>query len=217
VAPAERLRRIGAIGDIHCEDAALDRALSFFDRAGVDLVVSVGDVVDGYGDADRCCELLMERGVVTVRGNHERWLLLGEMRTLPDATADVTAEHRAFLASLPAVQELDTVAGKLMLCHGVGEDDMASLNPDTSGYGLMAIPSLKELMVREDLAFMLGGHTHRRMVREFSGLTVINAGTLHRDFEPCVALLDLGALFVEFHDVGSTVTLADVQILPVPG
>ncbi|WP_224244419.1 metallophosphoesterase family protein [Hyalangium gracile] len=44
-------------------------------------------------------------------------------------------------------------------------------------------------------------HSHRRMVRTIEGLTLINAGTLHRDHEPCFALVDLSRGEVSFHDI----------------
>ena len=59
-----------------------------------------------------------------------------------------------------------------MLCHGVGTDDEAWLLPDTRGYALQDIPTLRELMLDDDVRFMIGGHTHERMVRVFPGLTV---------------------------------------------
>src|SRR5690606_36226100 len=83
------LSRIGVLGDIHCQEATLERALAFFhDELQVDAVLAVGDIVDGPGDADRTVALLREAKTLTVRGNHERWLLTGEQRPLPDATLE---------------------------------------------------------------------------------------------------------------------------------
>jgi predicted phosphodiesterase len=207
----DAVRRVGAIGDIHCEDAALERALAMFAERGVDRVLAVGDILDGRGDADRCCRLLRDAGALVVRGNHERWFLRGEMRSLPDATLSVSGETRAFLEALAPTTEIDTSAGRLLLCHGVGDDDMAALRPDTSGYALQSIYDvLRPLLVRPDLRFVVGGHTHQRMVRRFEGLTFINAGTLHRDWEPGVALIDFAARTVEHHSIGTAVTLDDI-------
>ena len=77
------LRTVGIVGDIHCEAESLKTALRFLKEANVDLILAVGDIVDGKGDANECCRLLKEFGVATVRGNHERWFLRGEMRDLP--------------------------------------------------------------------------------------------------------------------------------------
>jgi predicted phosphodiesterase len=71
------IRRFGAIGDVHAEDGLLRAALSHLESAGVDALLCVGDIVDGRGDVDACCTLLAEHGVLSVRGNHERWMLGG--------------------------------------------------------------------------------------------------------------------------------------------
>jgi predicted phosphodiesterase len=212
------LGRVGVIGDTHAEDAALEVALGALAREGVEQVLCVGDLVDGLGDVDRCCELLRRAGAIVVRGNHERWLLSGEMRDLPDATLEVSEPTRAFIESLPAVVEGDTAAGRLMLCHGVGDDDMAALRPQTAGYALQEVPTLRELMLRPDLRFAIGGHTHERMVRRFPGLTVINAGTLYREHEPCFVVVDFAERWVQFHDLlpGLRVESTPRIELPIP-
>ncbi len=54
--------------------------LAAFADLSLDAVLCVGDVVDGGGDADRCCALLSAAAVSTVRGNHDRWFLEDTMR-----------------------------------------------------------------------------------------------------------------------------------------
>ncbi|MEW6074166.1 MAG: metallophosphoesterase [Planctomycetota bacterium] len=63
--------RYGVLGDIHGNLSALNEALRCLDRAGVDVLVSTGDIV-GYGAApSECIELLRARGAVVVKGNHD--------------------------------------------------------------------------------------------------------------------------------------------------
>ena len=73
------LRRIGILGDIHCEDGRLAAALEFLQTQQLDLICAVGDIVDGPGDVNRTIDLLHEYQVIAVRGNHERWLFAGEI------------------------------------------------------------------------------------------------------------------------------------------
>jgi len=119
---SRKYRRIGFIGDIHAEDERLERALDLLASRGVELVAATGDVADGPGSVDRCCQLLESRKVVVVRGNHDRWLLAGTARDLPDATpADrVTIESRGMLAQLPDMVEFDTVQGRALLVPRAG-------------------------------------------------------------------------------------------------
>ena len=48
---------------------------------------------------------------------------------------------------------------------------------------------------------MVNGHTHRAMVRRVRHLTIVNAGTLHRNDERRAAILDFGTLTVTFFEV----------------
>ena len=209
--------RVGLLGDVHAEDVRLERALARLKNENVDDVLCVGDIADGHGDLSRTCSLLQEHKVTCVAGNHERWVLANTMRTLPlSHSVEQDEVSRVFLESLPATLSFDTHAGTAMLCHGVGDDDMAVLRRDTRGYGLQALP-LREHQLNEALSFMLCGHTHERMVRELPGLTVVNAGTLHREFDAGFAIVDFAKCEVQwFRFDGDQLHVCDLEPLPVP-
>jgi predicted phosphodiesterase len=78
------IRRVGLIGDVHAEAGLLEQSIRFLQGEGVDTLLCMGDLVDGFGDIDRCCELLEQENVYTVLGNHDRWCLRGELRNLPE-------------------------------------------------------------------------------------------------------------------------------------
>ncbi|RYE85789.1 MAG: metallophosphoesterase [Myxococcales bacterium] len=195
------IRRVGAIGDIHAEDERLARALEVLGGEAVDLIVATGDVVDGPGDVDRCCELLVAHGVQGVRGNHERWALRGPPRLSPGATdlATLTEASQRFLRWLPAERTFDTVAGRLLLCHGVGPHDMVQLRPDHHEGDLADNEAFQELARRRAWDVVIAGHTHEPMDRRLpGGVRWINAGSLCRDREPVVVVADLGTGEVRF-------------------
>lgn len=214
------LSRFAALGDLHAEDARLAAVLTWLSGQAVRAVLSVGDIVDGEGDVDRCCDLLRAHAAIAVRGNHERWLLAGELRTLRNAhhREALAPASLGFLAALPATRTLATVRGDLLLCHGVDTDDMTRLRPYDEGYALAANTALQALLAAPGPRWLVGGHTHKRMVRSFARrvgppLVVINPGTLHRDYDASFAVVDLARRRVEFHEV---VTGADdeVQLRP---
>jgi serine/threonine protein phosphatase 1 len=65
------------IGDIHGAYKALIQCfeLSGFDREN-DLLISLGDLADGWPDVDKVFnELLTVQNLVTILGNHDQWLL----------------------------------------------------------------------------------------------------------------------------------------------
>ena len=213
-----RVGRVGVIGDVHCESETLSRVLDALESMNLDAVLCVGDLVDGPGDADATLAVLETREVQCVAGNHERWFLDGERRDVADATEQVNPRSEAFLRGLPLLRFYETAAGRAMLCHGVGKDDEAWLRPDTRGYALQDIPTLRELMLDDTVQFMIGGHTHERMVRVFPGLTVVNVGTIHRKDEQTFTVIDFDALTVTVHsaaeaDLGKPI---DNQTLPLP-
>lgn len=218
-APGILPRRIGVIGDVHAEDGALRAGLAFLRRQSIDLLLQVGDIVDGPGDVDACCGLLRANGAAAVRGNHERWFLEGSMRGWPEATpiGAVNAEARAWLAALPAVRTFETAAGRLALCHGLGGDDMAGVEPDDEGYALESNDALHALLRLSSLRLVVNGHTHHRMVRRFGSLTLINAGTLCRQHQPCLTIIDLDQGVVRFHALNADLVVGPAaEIVPLP-
>jgi len=196
------LARVGILGDIHCEVARLRQCLALFQSANVDAVLAVGDIADGDGDLDETCALLKNAGVLAVAGNHERWLLAGQMRELPHATprAALSAAARAYLAALPRTRRFESPRGPVLLCHGLGEDDMSSVKPDDHGYELESNRALWELVEDETTRFVINGHTHRVMLRNISGLTILNAGSLTSDHRPVCVVADFGEGHMQLWD-----------------
>lgn len=195
------LTRFGVLGDIHTEDDALRRALDALLPMGLDAILSVGDLLDGAGDPDRTCALLRDAGVIAVTGNHDRWFLQGTPLGRADDTLELHDGHRAWLASLPSSRRFETTTGGLVLCHGIGDDDMAVFREDTDHYSIRWLDALNELCADESVALMVAGHTHERMVRTIDGLTVINAGTLHRSYAPGFVVVDLEGRRVRAFDL----------------
>lgn len=191
---------IGVIGDVHAEDKLLDKAVHFLQSKKVEKIVCVGDIVDGLGDVNECCNTLMREEILVVLGNHDRWLLKNEMRSLKEATQlDSLAEFsQSFLFSLPLTLDFSTPHGCALLCHGLGKNDMARLTPNDYGYAIEVNTDLQNLIIEQKYKYVINGHTHYKMVRNFGKLTIINAGTLKREHEPGFLLIDFVQQFVQF-------------------
>ena len=111
--------KYGILGDIHANPSALEAVLERFDQAGVERVLSVGDVV-GYGAAPSACiEILRSREAVVVRGNHDA-AVVGQIDVLYFNHAareavrwtqsQLTAVECRWLAQLPLVVDLEHCA-----------------------------------------------------------------------------------------------------------
>jgi predicted phosphodiesterase len=193
------------LGDVHCQNAELKGALRHFERERVEAVLAVGDLVDGPGDANETIGLLQEANVLAVSGNHERWLLNEELRTLPDATprAELSAKSVGYLRALPKTRHFTTVAGELLLCHGLGDNDFVGVRPDDREEAVRELPELRALEAEGRFAFVVNGHTHRPMIRRVGRLTLLNAGTLLRSHRSLCSVLDFEARRMTLFDLTS--------------
>jgi len=117
------MARLALLSDVHGNLEALRATLADIDRAGVDCVVCLGDVV-GYGpDPDACVDLVGERCDVVVRGNHDEAALEPALaaRFNPHAQAGVEHARRRLCAdrlARVAAWPSRTFAHGLELVHG---------------------------------------------------------------------------------------------------
>lgn len=207
------LRRVGVIGDVHACDKRLTHLVSFLQAQALDQLVCVGDVVNGPGDPNACAALLESAGVVTVRGNHDRWLLEGRPPLGDDVhrLEDLEPSTIAFLRALPGSLELRGADGtQLLLCHGLLDNDMNSITADDYGYALEANDELQTLLAASERRIVIKGHRHRPAVWRLKELTLIDAGSL-LDYNPtCGAIIDIPASTITSIAVrNATVELAD--------
>ncbi len=201
-APDRPLSRFALIGDVHAEDVRLEAAIALAKREGVEAMLCVGDVCDGHGDLERTIALLVEHRVLVVRGNHDRWFLTDHLRTL--RPMQLQAEHpgarEAARLWLPFI-EVHTVRGPMLLCHAIGDDDMAVLKAHTELSDVHAFSAWERIRRAGRFSLLAAGHTHDAMVRTLDRITVLNPGTLKRDDHPCVAIVDLLAGTMTLHDL----------------
>src|SRR4051794_21695845 len=151
--------RLGLISDVHGNLDALEKALEFLDAAGVDRLLSPGDLV-GYGPfPNECVALVAEREVICVAGNHN---LMATDRLAPasqgslarvtiDWTKSVLDENaRSYLETLPATAELED----LTIAHGSMDDPTVYVQPEHASAELAKLAGTSLLVL---------GHTHTPM------------------------------------------------------
>lgn len=204
------IKRLGIIGDLHGEHDRLARLLDWFAGIGVDAIICTGDVADGRGCINRSCELLHEGGVTTVAGNHDRWLLTDKVRHLEGAHCREELDDTSFeyLSTLPRWRELDTIHGKLLLCHGVLDNDMAQVWPGRSPdkpEEIRRSSELDGLLAQGDHRYLINGHMHFRLMVDFVDMTLLNAGTIKGEHAG-VTVLDLAAGTVTAYTVNDVQT-----------
>jgi putative phosphoesterase len=213
------IRRLAVIGDLHAEDRRLAGVLEWLAGQSVDAIVCTGDIADGRGCVDLSCRLLQEAQVVAVAGNHDRWLLHDRVRHIPEAhRRDLLDDQSiAYLQALPRTAELRTVAGSLLLCHGVMHNDLGKVWPGTARSPIERSAELDEVIESGLYRFLVNGHLHYRVLIDFETLLLVNAGTLKgayagfsvMDFEQdCIASYGLEARWPQL--------LAERSLTPSP-
>jgi putative phosphoesterase len=212
------LTRFALIGDVHAEDERLETAIALARSEKVEAVLCVGDVADGFGDLARTIAILEREHVRVIRGNHDRWFLADTMRTLapPVQLVSEHPEAESVARLWPPMLEVETIAGALLLCHAVGDDDMAVIRSDTHATELHWIAAWTRLTARARWRFMAAGHTHEAMVRTLDGITILNPGTLKRDKSPCTTIVDLELATMRVFDLADAHEGKLDRTFPIP-
>jgi predicted phosphodiesterase len=121
------MTKLAIISDIHSNQVALEAVLAVIDEEGADMIICTGDVV-GYGPRPKeCIDLLREREIPCLLGNHDQYVTLlmdsrverlrEEVRISVQWTqSQLPMDHLRWLAGLPMrfdIEEFD-----FALVHG---------------------------------------------------------------------------------------------------
>ena len=161
------------ISDIHSNLEALEACLAA--APAHDVVVNLGDLV-GYGThADEVVELIRERSIPCVRGNHDRWAL--ERRQVIGLRGWKGAAFRPetweFLAALPTSLSVAYGSRRVAVYHGSPAADTEYVTP------YKPIPETVDRFWDQGNADVLVlGHSHIPMVERTERGTLLNPGSI---------------------------------------
>ncbi|MCR9071428.1 MAG: metallophosphatase family protein [Alphaproteobacteria bacterium] len=175
--------RLAAIADIHGNHLALKAVLDDIDRQNVDLTVNLGDHLSSPLEAARTADLLLASQMVSIRGNHDRWILekTPEQMGASDRWAhdQLTDAHKEWLGTLPATRWIDD---RIFLCHGTPGSDTTYWLEKVRPYGVITMSPIEEIEAAAegiDCPLILCAHTHiPRAVRLRDGRLVVNPGSV---------------------------------------
>jgi putative phosphoesterase len=171
--------RVAALYDVHGNLPALEAALAEVDEAGVDLVLSGGDLLLGPQPAE-CLDRLRERGATFIRGNCDREVTGGTGWDDPlwgervKWTARRLSEKRLeFVRSWPKVVSLEVDGlGQVLFCHGSPRSDEEMILKTTPDEWL------REMLAGVEADVVVCGHTHMQFDRRVDRWRVVNAGSV---------------------------------------
>jgi putative phosphoesterase len=155
--------KVGIISDIHGDFDALQLAINRLDvEHQVERILCAGDLIGRGPNPDGVVDLIRERDIPTVRGNHDEW------------PYEIRQENKRFLKALP-MEYQETLAGvEVYMCHG---------KPGNNIWGLYETHVSRTLlnMMLDSLGVevMITGHTHIPMYIGIERGCVINPGSLY--------------------------------------
>ncbi|MBA4798535.1 MAG: metallophosphoesterase family protein [Rhizobiales bacterium] len=177
--------RFAAIADIHGNAAALEAVLADIAAQGIATsdIVNLGDCLSGPLEAGKTADILVPLGLLTVRGNHDRYLIehaAGDMHEWEaDAFRQLSPQHLDWLRSLPFDAVLRDVA---YLCHARPQDDGTYWLDQVTPEGNVVLRDRQEIEAWAEgieQPLILCGHTHLpRAVRLSDGRLIVNPGSV---------------------------------------
>ena len=228
-------RKLAVLSDIHGNLHALQAVLAKIDAMALSDVVCCGDVV-GYGAfPNECCELLQQRGIPTLAGNHDHAAIgLTDIRYFNDIakTAVVWTRDQLSAANADWLAERPYTylhAENLFFVHA------SPHKPEEWGY-VLTYGDARQSFAEFDQRFCFIGHSHQPAVvvqrdgelfcHDEAGSEIpiregerylINVGSVGqpRDRNPlaCLVVVDFDGPHIDFHRIEYDIPAAQQAIL----
>ena len=90
---------IAVISDIHGNYEALEAVLKEIDKLKVSKIYCLGDVVGYYSQVNECCDILRERGIECLMGNHDWYMSSGSFCPRSQSVNDCLAYQRKIIST----------------------------------------------------------------------------------------------------------------------
>ncbi|CAM3679948.1 metallophosphoesterase family protein [Deinococcus frigens] len=184
--------RVAVLSDVHGNAFALEAVLADIRATSPDLIVNLGDQIEGSADPARAAALQAELGATEVRGNNEEKLWPGGRR------AKISLEIGAWLATQMDAATLERLAalpltarvldGRLFACHGTPQSAWEMLlwhweNEPERGHGAGYYRArdprdLRAMIEPLNAEVVLCGHTHRPGATRVGDTLVVNSGSV---------------------------------------
>lgn len=155
--------KVGILSDIHGDYNALQLAVDRLDNQHqVEQILCAGDLVGRGPQPDKVVQLIRERGIQTVRGNHDEW------------SYGLSAENKAFLKDLPLEWRSEINGQSVFMCHGKPGNNLWGLYRDHISNTL-----LNMMLVSLGVDVLITGHTHVPLYVRVQRGCVVNPGSLY--------------------------------------
>ncbi|MBK4214506.1 metallophosphoesterase family protein [Paracoccus caeni] len=204
--PDAELGKFAIIADIHGNADALRAVIEDMARHNLDAVVNLGDCLSGPLAARETAEILMASRIISIRGNHDRWLVEQQPSEMGPsdraAHEQLDPRHLDWLAGLPEVLCFSGgLSGDVFLCHGTPNSDVTYWMEQVLPSGMVTMRSHDAIAAEAaglDASLILCGHTHiPRLVRLATGQVILNPGSIgcpaYTDDQPVFHVMETGS------------------------
>ncbi|WP_299729527.1 metallophosphoesterase family protein [uncultured Tateyamaria sp.] len=198
---------IAVIADVHGNADALRAVLADIDQLGITTILNLGDHFSGPLVAAETAQLLADRDMISISGNHDRWLIT---QTYEDMGISDRAAHDQlgeadldWLRGLPATRRL---GDQVFMCHGTPYSDTTYWLERVLPDGTVAPNTYAAIAAAADgidCPLILCGHTHlARVVHLEDGRMIVNPGSVglpaYDDDQPVPHVVASGSPFARF-------------------
>ena len=177
--------RLGLISDPHANLPALEAVMQALDGEDVDRIVCAGDLV-GYNPwPNQVVELLQDRGVLAIRGNHDRAALAGIAVGFNRFAAEALAWTVAHLESETA-ESLRRMENSTRFAAGSKTVAVFHGSPRFDDEYVYPGNATEDLVGAARAQIVVFGHTHHPMFFAYPSGIVVNPGSVGqpRDRDP---------------------------------
>jgi putative phosphoesterase len=190
--------RIGIISDVHGDYDTLMKTLEQLEHHHhVDQILCAGDLVGRGPQENAVVDVIRQRRIVTVRGNHDEFF------------SGVSTENAQFLKQLPLEWQAQFDDMTVYMCHGKPGNNMWGMYRDhlSKTYVNMVLGALKADV-------LITGHTHIPLFMRVERGCLLNPGSLYtfnanRETSHTYGILSLPDLNFELFDASAS------NVLPV--
>ncbi len=166
------------ISDLHANLEALQGVLAQIDTLDVDQVLNLGDTVGYYSHPNECVELIRERNITSIMGNHDV-VACGKLEPVyfnPTAAQAILwaretlmDDNKKWIASLP---DSRLINDEILIVHGSvkDRDEYLLFRPEIEA----SFAALENQ--HGDINVVFFGHTHRRIFYEKEGANIYSGG-----------------------------------------
>lgn len=167
--------KIGIIADIHSNVYGLKSVLKELKDA--DLIFCAGDIIGYYTFVNEVFGEIKKRGIKTILGNHDAYLLGKTFSTDPNLEKPliytkkiISRENFKYLQEINSFSlELEIDGIKIKMYHGSPWDKI-------EGYVYPDYPSFEKFK-EIDANLIILGHTHWPMIKNMDGKIILNPGS----------------------------------------